>query len=133
MAPLSILPGRIRFENRSLIGRHDQCCQLEHFLSSWAEVQKASVNPRTGRILIRYDEKSICREQLTERLGNYITPQGGALLPAIPVNVSKQSMGHNQLTHSPKPSKHFVRDMLIHAVLPSPLDLLVPAVAAIKR
>lgn len=133
MAPLSILPGRIRFENHSLIGSHDSCLQLERLLSSWSEVQAVTANPRTGRLLIRFDEKAISRDDLTARIETYLTAAEQFRLPAVPAVTGSQPSHAGQSPRPAHPSRHLLRDMVVHAVLPAPLDLLLPTALAVLR
>ncbi len=51
----SAIPGRERWEMRSLRGQVRQCAALELLLKQELSVQHVSVNPGTGRILVLYD------------------------------------------------------------------------------
>ncbi len=134
MAPLSILPGRIRFEHSSLVGKQANCSLLERQVGSWREVQEVRINHRTGRVLVQFDECAICREGLTEKLdrlvaGKMKSHDCSALPDAAPKH-DPQGKGAGQ-GHA---TRHLLRDMVVHAFLPAPFDLIVPtALAAFRK
>lgn len=123
MAPLSILPGRIRFESRYLVGKPHICWYLqERILSYLKGLTEVTVNHRTGRVLVGFDENQIDRQTLTQHINQIIKEgeeraSGGWLLSAEKKN-SKIS-----LTSA---IKHTLLDVVAHVVLPKPLNVLVP-------
>ncbi len=134
MAPLSILPGRIRFESRSLIGKHEQCLQLEQLLRSWSEVQDVLANHRTGRVLVRFDEEAISREDLTKEISELLATGKCFRQAPEPATSALSQDQPARPVRSGHLTRHLLRDMVAHAILPAPLDLLVPtALAALRR
>lgn len=61
-APLSVVPGRIRFEDPSLLGQVQVCRHLQKRIIKMEGVIDASVNHRTGRILVKFDESRIGKD-----------------------------------------------------------------------
>ncbi len=129
MAPLSYLPGRVRFECRFLVGKAFRCQQLESHLAGWPEVIEATANHRTGRLLIRFDEDVIRREELTLKLTEFLASDE-CRLASSEVSVPKVSESQQAKSSA---TRHLVRDLLVHAVLPTPLDMLVPAALAVAK
>lgn len=131
MAPLSVLPGRMRFEAVCLMGSKDGCTCLEDAILSVTGVSEASASHRTGRVLVRFDEKLISRSEIEEQLGMALQSvakqkeTGAAYLP-VRRNV------HSREGSSPGVG-HFVMEMALHAFLPAPLDLLLPTAATAFR
>ena len=131
MAPLSVLPGRMRFEATCLIGSKDGCTFLEDTILSVAGVSEASASHRTGRVLVRFDENIVSRTEIEEQLGRALQSaakqkeSGAPYLPArrkVPSrDASSQGVGH------------FMMEMALHAFLPAPLDLLLPTAATAFR
>ncbi|MCR4321822.1 MAG: hypothetical protein NUV74_15975 [Candidatus Brocadiaceae bacterium] len=123
MAPLSILPGRIRFESRYLVGKPHICRYLqERILSYLKGLTEVTVNHRTGRILVGFDENQIDKQTLTRHINHIIKEgeekaTGGWLLSAEKKN-SKIFL--------PSATKHALMDVVAHAILPKPLNVLVP-------
>ena len=72
MAPLSAIPGRIRLESRELIGKGYCCRALTNKISTVKGVIKADINPRTGRILIIFDNLQIMSDDLITRVNGII-------------------------------------------------------------
>ena len=129
MAPLSYLPGRVRFDCRFLVGKVFRCQLLESHLAGWPEVIQVTANHRTGRMLIHFDENVIQREELTLKLNAFLASDecrcasGGIAAPKV--------AGAQQKKNSS--TSHLVRDLLVHAVLPAPLDMLIPAALAFAK
>ncbi|MBZ0157821.1 MAG: heavy-metal-associated domain-containing protein [Alphaproteobacteria bacterium] len=121
MSPLSVLPGRIRLEDRSLIGKEYGCALLQRSVSEIDGVLDVSVNYRTGRILIRFDENRIDKRSLPHHIGVLKESLSGELDKAGPLSEGTKS--------APVPGgvAHVVIDMVAHALLPKPLNFLLPA------
>lgn len=122
MTPLTVLPGRIRFEHRPLLGNTGGCSQLEGWIAQVDGVVEAAVNPRTGRITVRFDERvtdarAVTRqvEGLLQRVQFRATPgpetcrQGDGRKPAASALAGKAAV-----------------DLLAATVLPAPLKALLP-------
>jgi cation transport ATPase len=73
MAPVSVLPGRIRYELMSLIGREGICKHLEKELHSIEGVVSASANRRTGRLLVIFDADTVSDMMLAKRIENVLS------------------------------------------------------------
>ncbi|MEW6593630.1 MAG: HMA2 domain-containing protein [Thermodesulfobacteriota bacterium] len=131
MAPLSILPGRIRLATKGLMGRWDGCCLLEGKLRAVEGVTHASANPRTGRILISYDETLASRDDIENEVRK--------ALQDIDAADEQKSERHPPFRRRaldiavPSPTGHVLMDVALHVLLPAPLDLLLPAAATLLR
>lgn len=108
---ISNIPGRLRLENTSLIGRKRDCGRLEEVVASVKGVNSVKVNSRTGRILICYHYSPSLEKELFELL-NWQTD-----IQSVPTEVTD--------TFSSKASELLV-DIAIHFAVPSPFDMLVP-------
>lgn len=130
MAPLSVLPGRVRFEASCLLGCREGCLHLEESMLSVKGVSEASASHRTGTVLVRYDEGLVSRcdieEEVVRALQAAATP-GEREAGAQPVRRKAPSRGSSSHTGS------FVMEVALHALLPAPLDLLLPAAATAFR
>lgn len=127
MAPLSVLPGRVRFEANSLIGSKDGCLLLEDAVSSVRGVTEASASHRTGRVLVLFDEKLVSRGEIEAHLGQ-------ALQAVAERKETGDRLAHARPSASSRGASssgvgHFVMEMALHAFLPAPLDLLLPMAA----
>lgn len=127
MAPLSVLPGRMRFENSLLVGRVEECRHLEDLLLARHGIQEISVNSRTGRILIRFDEDIISRAVIETELGNALRAAQAA------GERGELSVYSNTATVPSSTAGHVILEMVLHAILPAPLDILIPAAATAFR
>lgn len=131
MAPLSVLPGRLRLECEAIRGQRGMCSALERGIGALAGVLEVTANFRTGRLLVHFDEGVIARTELSGRIDGLLrSPErcGGCECPEA---------GAQRAAGRPAPSAHGGRnvllDLLAHAVLPRPFDLLVPALSALRR
>jgi len=131
MAPLSVLPGRLRFEAACLLGSKDGCTFLEDAILAVTGVSEASASHRTGRVLVRFDENLVSRIEIEEHLESALQA----------VAKHKESGAQYKPARRPVPSRdaspqgvgHFVMEMALHAFLPAPLDLLLPTAATAFR
>lgn len=130
MAPLSVLPGRVRFEISRLIGWKEECLLLEESLRAMPGVSEASASSRTGRVLVRFDEDLVSRVAIEEELMRAMkaATDGTAKRKAAPVG-RKAAL----VAASSSSAGHFVIELALHALLPAPLDLLLPAAATVFR
>lgn len=108
---ISNIPGRLRLEKASLIGRKRDCECLEEIVASMDGVNSVKVNSRTGRILICYDHSQSLEKELFELL-NWQTD-----IQSIPTEMND--------SFSAKAGELLV-DLAIHLTVPSPFDMLVP-------
>jgi cation transport ATPase len=132
MAPLSILPGRIRYENESLRGDICGCRHLEARLNCAEGVVEASANHRTGRITIRFDESRVDRNYLEEQVKNARYCNKVRLYPNS-THLS-ESVGKTPKAQQSGMTGHTVIDVLAHAFLPKPFNILLPmALQTIRR
>lgn len=131
MAPLSILPGRLRFETNSLIGSKDGCLVLEDSILSVQGVSEASASHRTGRVLVRFEESLVTRSEIEGHLGRALKAvvmqmeRGADFVPV------RRSAAYRE--ESSSGVGHFLMEIAIHAFLPAPLDLLLPTAATVFR
>lgn len=130
MAPLSVLPGRVRFETCCLVGCQEECILLEESILSTPGVMEASASHRTGRVLVRFDETVVTRADIEERLAKTLASitAGGHRTGTVPARRKNADSGVPSST-----AGHFIMEMALHTLLPAPLDLLLPAAAAVLR
>ncbi len=131
MAPLSVLPGRVRFEASILIGCKEGCLLLEESMLSVQGVMEASASHRTGRVLVRFAESIVTRNDIegyVRRALQAIATPGERETGVCSVRRKTPSRGVSSST-----AGQFVMEMALHALLPAPLDLLLPAAATVFR
>ncbi|OGT97979.1 MAG: hypothetical protein A2079_08260 [Geobacteraceae bacterium GWC2_48_7] len=127
MAPLSILPGRVRFEDRRLIGNGALSRHIEAKLCGTDGVNLVSVSHRTGRILVQFSEERISRDNLTHIIREMFS-----------IDPSLMESKNKAMTAIPEKTSGLFRgqilaDMALHMLLPAPFDLLLPAVGSAFR
>ena len=130
MAPVSILPGRLRLECEAVRNRRELFSALEDRIRTCTGVNEAAVNFRTGRILVRFDEQVVDRVRLASQIEHLLSTPCAA--------VEKAPAGHARAARpagaaSGQVARHMLFDLVAHAVLPGPLALLVPAVSVLRR
>jgi len=123
MAPLSILPGRVRYADSRLIGNESLACHLESRICQLPGIRLVSASHRTGRVLVEFNECHVSRDDLAQRINSMLSDAPchcrwttGAL--CTPVARGK---------HSPFAPDRILADMALHLILPAPFDLLLPA------
>ncbi len=123
MAPLSILPGRVRFESQCLIGKPHICRYLqERSMNCVRGVMEVAVNHKTGRILVRFDERQIDRQALSQHI-NHIMQEGEEKA------TDNWWFSANEKNAKPFIAKHALHamvDLAAHTILPKPLNTLIP-------
>lgn len=129
MAPLSVLPGRLRFEAKCLISNGAGCDELEKSLLSLRGVTEISSSHRTGRVLIKFDENVVSRAAVEELLSEALRSAGQQKQQALQNAASRRSSARGDASGV----GHFVMEMALHAFLPAPLDLLLPAATALRK
>ena len=123
MAPLSILPGRIRFENRYLIGKPHICRYLQERIISYLKgLTEVTVNHRTGSVLVGFDENQIDRQTLTQHINQIIKKGEEKATDGWLLSVEKK----NPKIFLTSATKHALMDVVAHVILPKPLNVLVP-------
>lgn len=125
MAPVSVLPGRLRFESKCLIGNKDGCLLIEEMLSARG-VEEASASPRTGRVLIRFDEKVLTRFEIEEDVAKALQAAAACTKTVAANPLGRRSVSPRETSSS---AVSLVMDMALHAILPAPLDFLLPIAA----
>ena len=129
MAPLSILPGRVRFEDKRLSGNQDKSRHVETTLAVIPGVHLVSASHRTGRIFVEF-----CTVQLAH--DDLITHIREALADELPVPATAVRNGATPAMPGKEPSflsGSIFADMALHMLLPAPLDFLLPAVESTFR
>lgn len=129
MAPLSVLPGRVRFESRSLVGSLEKCLHLEERICALAGITEASANHRTGRVLVRFDERLVSRGALERQVNQALLTLETAESPQGPLP-SRRKPSRDAATTG---TGNFLMEVALHAFLPAPFDLLLPAAAALRK
>lgn len=120
MIPLSILPGRIRFENPSLTGHVNYCHNLQKQIADLDGVIEASVNHRTGRILVRFNENHLNHDSLMLCFIHILN-----LMESLPMErVIPNASVFNIKGGLSEGIKFSLIDMVSHAVLPKPFNIL---------
>lgn len=123
MAPLSVLPGRIRFESRCLVGKPHICMYLQERIMDYLKgLTEVTVNHKTGRILVRFDDHQIDRQTLTQHISHIMKEgeekaTGGWRFSAVGKNPKPPISRH---------ALHALTDVVAHAILPKPLNALIP-------
>jgi copper chaperone CopZ len=126
MAPLSVLPGRIRFESPDIEGNFKASEYLEREIQKLGGVLEASVNYRTGRILVKFNENLTDRRIITEGIKK--------IIKNMPEEQLKSGFYDIQKTAELGLFKHALIDAVAHALLPKPFNILLPlAINTIKR
>ncbi|MBT9171557.1 MAG: hypothetical protein DDT18_01940 [Actinobacteria bacterium] len=132
MAPLSVLPGRIRFESPDIIGKFKASEYLEREILEFDGVLEASVNHRTGRILVKFNENLADRITMTKGIKEIIKNMPDEQLK-IPPHPPLAKGGRGDLAGAGL-FKHALIDAVAHALLPKPLNIILPlAISSIKR
>jgi hypothetical protein len=130
MSPLSVLPGRVRYETERLVGCREGSLLLAESLLAVNGVREASASHRTGRVLVKYDERCATRSDIEAHLGRTLQ------------EVLNAAESEKAAPYLPRPDRspggafsagQFVMEMALHALLPAPLDLLLPAAATMLR
>ena len=123
MAPLSILPGRIRFESKHLIGKLHICRYMqEHIVSCSNGIIEVAVNHRTGRILVKFDENQIDRQALTQHINHIIKEGEEKVAGGWLISAEKK----NSKIFFTNTTKHALMDVVAQVILPKPFNVLVP-------
>ncbi|BCS53186.1 HMA2 domain-containing protein [Geobacter sp. SVR] len=130
MAPLSILPGRIRIESTLVAGRRDIIRSFEQRIMETPGTLEVSVNHRTGRILVRYDEAVVSRDLLCETISAALEALRFGELPLPPH--PDHSGSRDREPAAAKHTRNILLDMAAHVLLPKPFDLLVPALGVLR-
>lgn len=126
MAPLSILPGRVRFEDKRLVGNRGRSRHLEAEIAVISGVRLVSASHRTGRILVEFSEGQLTRDELVARIREALTCD-------VPVTESGARMGASPAMPGKEPSflsGNIIADVALHLLLPAPFDLLLPAIGS---
>ena len=130
MAPLSIIPGRVRYETPLLIRQQQLCRHFERKIMAIDEVLEVSASHRTGRILVKFDENRIARHDLTAQIEKALIKSEG--VEDIPVE--SDCLPKSKRTDQQKGNtSHLLLDAVAHAILPKPFDILVPAAVSVFR
>lgn len=131
MAPLSVLPGRVRFETNSLVGCREECLLLEEYMLSKQGVVDVAASHRTGRVLVKFDEGLVTRSDIEGYLEKALKAAADDPMKkeAAPLSVTRKSPASGNSSHA----GHFVMEVALHALLPSPFDFLLPVAATALR
>ncbi len=122
MAPLSILPGRVRFADSRLIGNESLALHLESRICLVPGVSLVSAGYRTGRILVEFNELYVGRDEIAQRINAEL--QGDQ--PLVECRIAATTAA-TPAKDSPLSPRHILADIALHLILPAPFDLLLPA------
>jgi len=129
MAPLSTLPDRVRFQTTILIGQPKGSRYLEEHLKGLPGVTEASVNYRTGRILVVFDEYRIDVHTIKDHASEILERFEAGFFEGTDAPFSERKK--NVFAGSVKQA---LFEAVAHAILPMPLNILVPvAMHTMKR
>lgn len=126
MSPVSTLPGRLRLELEAIKGQRGVCDCLEGRIRTLPGVVMAAANFRTGRVLIQFEERTVPRTELIDSIKALLADP--ALCCVAPENAATRSHGRSGTS-----AKGLIFDLVAHAVLPKPFDILVPALSTLRR
>lgn len=121
MKHLSVLPGRVRIEIPSLVGQVYHCQYLQKGIFKISGVDEVLINPRTGRILINFDENSINAFSLTRNIKQLLNDLEFET-EYIPVMPEK----HDKTGIISGVSKEMLTKMVVQAIFTKLLTLLLP-------
>lgn len=155
MSPLSMVPGRIRLESGALIGKRHRCWVLAGKIRAIEGVIQSVINPRTGRILIRFDESNIDCDTLMVEVTAMLRDLGdegvhsSVNLSAVSSITCNRCLGRGvHIAHGngnePNGNRNGreINDLFIqavvdiagHVLMPKPLGILLPiAVSAMRK
>ncbi len=68
----SAIPGRIRFRLPTLIGNDQVCAQLQEQYKQLSVIKGAAANPRTGSLLLYYEETAVAPQVLEGALIRFL-------------------------------------------------------------
>lgn len=129
MAPLSILPGRVRYEDARLTGDKERSCRLEAEIAVIPGVSLVSASHRTGRILVEFSEGQLAHDDLVARIRKTLSCD----VPLTESSVREAAVRAMPEKEHPFLSRNILADVALHLLLPAPLDLLFPAVESAFR
>ncbi|PCI27294.1 MAG: hypothetical protein COB67_08830 [SAR324 cluster bacterium] len=124
MVRKSHLPGRVRYEEKSLIGDLAKCSFIARKLEQEVGILEAEVNYRTGRLLLRYDEVYWSQEELKSKFIELIHQR---IDFHVPLNTL---IYQEQQKHSPSKKGYggLIVTVASQLMLPVPLNRIVPMV-----
>lgn len=130
MAPLSILPGRVRFEDKRLIGDRERSRHLEAEIAELPGVHLVSATHRTGRILVEFNEHQLTHDDLVTRISETLSCE----VPPAAVTQYKEAAISAMPAKNPLfSSSDILTDVALHLLLPAPFDILLPALGSTFR
>jgi len=132
MAPLSVLPGRIRFESPDIVGKFKASEYLAKEIERLNGVLEVLVNHRTGRILVKFNEDLADRTIITKGIKEILKnmPEEQLKIPPHPP-LTKGGVGD---LAGAGLFKHALIDAVAYALLPKPLNIILPlAINTIKK
>lgn len=138
MAPLSAIPGRIRLESRELIGKGYCCTALTNKINAVKGVKETDINPRTGRILIIFDDLRIKSDDLIIKVNEFLNEikSDSSLKTYMPLEIGdvnktphlNAGTNKNKNKNEKRIGNAFIHaavDIAGHALLPKPFLFLV--------
>lgn len=128
MSIVSSVPGRIRLESGRLVCKAGLCRLVAEKLGLIKGIMHADINPRTGRILIEFDETQTAKEELIRTAKSIVREAENieGLPAAADKGLNNKGIG-NAVVHA-------AIDIAGHLLMPKPLGFLVPlAVNAMRK
>ncbi|WP_333654144.1 HMA2 domain-containing protein [Dissulfurispira sp.] len=119
MAPLSILPGRVRFESPGIVGQLKTCSSLRESICRLDGVLDASVNYRTGRILVKFNEYAADGDKIAGKIKELIKNAPLMKTRITDIGIQKDKGAHGIVRHA-------IIDAVAGAILPRPLNVIAP-------
>lgn len=122
MALLSALPGRIRFENKHLIGRLHICGYMQEHVNNYVKgISEITANYRTGRVLVKFDEKRVDRQTIIQYI-HHVTKEYREKMNSDSLSLKKKNLKLPITTII----NHPLMETVVRATFPKPLNVFVP-------
>lgn len=132
MAPVSVIPGRLRLESSDLINKRHHCRILENKISALKGVMSVEANPRTGRLLIIFNELMTDADSL--RRGSKDILREMKDVQNCEITDVRAVEGKNGSSGIGNAIAHAAIDIAGHVLMPKPFNFLIPiAVNAMRK
>jgi hypothetical protein len=115
------------------VGREELCRFIEGEFGAIEGVLEVCANPRTGRVLVKFDERIVSQKTLAEQAAKMaLSSKRERNDNAQPRRWSGERMS-GKGGFAPHPVGRLLFDLLMEALLPKALNLVLPAAVAVLR